>query len=140
MSENPPIRNFEDLDAWKNCRAVKLHVRELVKTWPEIGKWRLTDQIIRSSRSPCSQIAEGFGRFYEKDNKRLCRIGLGELFETRNHLWDAVDENYITTEQQAEANALIERALMTMHGYIAYLERLSKRKQAPPDPPKPDLV
>ncbi len=73
MSETPlngKVTSFEDLDAWKNSRAVKLRVRELIRTFPKEEQFRLTDQIIRSSRSPGSQIAEGFGRFYEKDNLR----------------------------------------------------------------------
>lgn len=115
--------SFEELDAWKNCRPVKLYVRDLVKYWPDTEKFRLTDQIIRSSRSPGSHLAEGFGRYHEKDNIRYCRMAKGELYETRNHLWDALDEAYITEDQRMECNALIERALKTINGYIAYLQR-----------------
>lgn len=121
-----PIQSFEDLDAWKNARAVKLRVRELVRSWPKEEQFRLTDQIIRSSRSPCSQIAEGFGRFYEKDNVRFCRIGRGSLYETKNHLWDALDEGYITEEVHREVCDLLVRAIKTLNGYINYLEAYEK--------------
>lgn len=121
------VRSFEDLDAWKNCRAVKLRVRELVRTWPKEEQFRLSDQIIRSSRSPCAQIAEGFGRFYEKDNIRFCRIARGSLYETKSHLWDALDEGLIDPATHEQACALIVRALQTLNGYIKHLKTLSTR-------------
>ena len=37
---------------------------ELVKKFPPEEKYRLTDQLLRSSRSITAQIAEGHGRFH----------------------------------------------------------------------------
>jgi four helix bundle protein len=147
MSELPfngKVTSFEDLDAWKNSRAVKLRVRELVRLWPDDEKYRLTDQIIRSSRSPGSQLAEGFGRFYEKDNVRFCRIARGSLYETKNHLWDALDEGYIDQKTHNETCELIIRAIQTVNGYIRYLLSMGKRytvsEPGGPDPESnPDL-
>lgn len=130
MSETPfngKVTSFEDLDAWKNCRAVKLRIRELVRSWPKEEQFRLTDQIIRSSRSPGSQIAEGFGRFYEKENVRFCRIGRGSLYETKNHLRDALDEGFIDERTHEEVCALIVRAIQTLNGYIKYLRSMGSR-------------
>lgn len=42
---------FEELDAWKKAREIKIEIGELVKTFPAEEKFRLIDQIIRSSRS-----------------------------------------------------------------------------------------
>ena len=143
MSETPfngKVTSFEDLDAWKNSRAVKLRVRELIRTFPKEEQLRLTDQIIRSSRLPGSQIAEGFGRFYEKDNVRYCRIARGSLYETKNHLWDALDEGYIDRQTQEELCNVVVRAIQTLNGYIKYLKSMGNRYTVgePGDTTEPD--
>lgn len=143
MSETPfngKVTSFEDLDAWKNCRAVKLRVRELTRTFRKEEQFRLTDQIIRSSRSPGSQISEGFGRFYEKDNVRFCRIARGSLYETKNHLWDALDEGYIDKQIHEEVSNMVVRAIQTLNGYIKYLKSMGNRYTVsePSDTPEPD--
>jgi len=54
---------FEELDLWKKVRIFKNEIRKLLKQFPSEEKFRLTDQIIRSSRSINALIAEGHGRF-----------------------------------------------------------------------------
>jgi four helix bundle protein len=70
----------------------------LVKTFPEYEKYKLTDQLIRSSRSITANIAEGHGRFHYSDNSKFCRNARGSLLETKDHLITAFDEGYIKTE------------------------------------------
>ena len=55
--------NFESLEVWKECRIFRKQISNTVKTFPVVEKYRLTDQIIRSSRSITANIAEGHGRF-----------------------------------------------------------------------------
>jgi four helix bundle protein len=43
----------------------------LTKRFPNEEKYRLADQIIRSSRSIGNNIAEGHGRFHYQDNIRF---------------------------------------------------------------------
>ncbi len=118
-----PIRSFTELIAWRKARSVRSAIRELVKEWPEGEKRRLTDQIIRSSRGPCSHIAEGFGRFYDKENARFCRIAIGSLYETQDHLSAAFDEGYIDVRVLKEHWSPIDEAIRVIKGYIRYLKR-----------------
>ena len=54
---------FEDLQVWKKAREFKNEVCNETKSFPIEEKFRLTDQIIRSSRAVNALIAEGHGRF-----------------------------------------------------------------------------
>ncbi|MEQ8881041.1 MAG: four helix bundle protein [Cyclobacteriaceae bacterium] len=54
------LESFEELETWKLARQFKNEIKELTNQFPEQEKFRLTDQIIRSSRSVCANIAEGF--------------------------------------------------------------------------------
>ncbi|MGC4232538.1 MAG: four helix bundle protein [Niabella sp.] len=44
-------QNFETLEVWKKARELKKEISKLSKTLPDIEKYRLSDQLIRSSRS-----------------------------------------------------------------------------------------
>jgi four helix bundle protein len=119
------FETFEDLEVWKLARQLKKEIRELVKKFPVDEKYRLTDQIIRSSRSVGSNIAEGFGRFHIKDNSKFCFNARGSLFETLNHLIDAFDEDYISQEELKYYKEKTLQCNKVLNGYIAYLKKQS---------------
>ncbi len=121
------FETFEELEVWKLSRQLKQEIRVLVKKFPFDEKYRLTDQIIRSSRSNGSNIAKGFGRYHFKDNSKFGRIARGSLFETLNHLIDAFDEEYITDEELKYFREKVLHCIKVLNGYIAYLERQSNQ-------------
>ena len=116
------VQNFRELRAWQQCRGVRQRISSLVKTWPAEEKDKLIDQIIRSSRAPTAMIAEGYGRFYEKENLRYCRMARGELYETQDHLITACDEGYITVAVMNEDIELVQQAIKIVNGYMKYLK------------------
>ena len=54
------IRHFRDLDVYQNALETGLRVYELSKKFPDGERYALTDQIRRSSRSVCANIAEAW--------------------------------------------------------------------------------
>ncbi len=62
------MKSFEELNCWKKAASLRRKISILVKTFPREEKYRLVDQMIRSSRSAPAQIAEGFGRFHFQEN------------------------------------------------------------------------
>ena len=63
---------FEELELWKKTRAFKNDIRMLTLQFPQEEKFRLTDQLIRSSRSINSLITEGHRRFTYPDQIHYC--------------------------------------------------------------------
>ena len=89
------IKNFRDLIAWQAAsELVKDIANKFTKNFPKSEKYRLTDQIIRPSRSVPSQIAEGFRRSSLKDKYHFCEMGTTSGDETENHLYDAFGNKY----------------------------------------------
>ncbi len=119
-------QNFEELEVWKKARALKTEISILVKSFPPDEKYRLVDQLIRCSRSINTQIAEGHNRRTWPDRLRFCVIARGSLSETLNHLIDAIDEQFITTEQLNYFRDKITEVEKLLNGYINYLEKKSK--------------
>lgn len=105
------------------ARDLRQKIAKLSRAFPQDERYRLTDQIIRSSRSIPANIAEGFGRFHFQENVQYCRQSRGSLMETLEHLYCAYDEKYITAEQLREYQELIRRCGQLINGYIAYLTK-----------------
>jgi len=124
--EEDSYRCFTELEVWKKARILKKDVRELTKSFPPEEKFRLTDQLIRSSRSVCSLIAEGHGRYTYKDRIHYCIEARGSLTETLNHLIEAFDGKYITNIELKKFRLQIAEVHALLNGYIAYLRRRSE--------------
>jgi len=58
--ENKLARRFRDLEVYKLVFEVAMEIYEISKKFPTEEKYSLTDQIRRSSRSVCANIAEGW--------------------------------------------------------------------------------
>ena len=78
--------DFTELLVWKKSSDFRLKIFTLCDRFPKEEKYRLVDQMIRSSRSICANIAEGHGRFHYQENIQFCRISRGSISETIDHL------------------------------------------------------
>jgi four helix bundle protein len=119
-------QSFEDLEVWKRARELKKDITLLVKTFPAEEKFRLTDQLIRSSRSVNVQISEGHGRKTWPERLRFCVIARGSLSETLNHLIDAYDAELISEDILKKFRIKINEVERLLNCYISYLDRMSK--------------
>lgn len=90
------IRNFLDLEVYKESFQLSLEIEELLKTFPACEKFLLVDQMRRASRSIPAQIAEGYARRESiKDFQRYMRDCIGESNEMFNHILLSKHKNYI---------------------------------------------
>ncbi len=121
-------QSFEELEVWKKTRDLKNDIFILVKTFPSEEKFRLADQLIRSTRSVNTQIAEGHGRRTYPDRLRFCVIARGSLIETLNHLSDAFDCLYINEELLLQYRNKLTEIEKLLNGYINFLDIKSKEK------------
>jgi four helix bundle protein len=128
------VKTFEDLICWKKATEIRMLLSKVVKKFPSEEKYRLVDQIIRSSRSATANIAEGFGRYHYQEFIQFCRQGRGSLFETIDHLIVASDEAYISTEELIKYKQDINECLAVLNGFINYLEKAKKAKNRVEEP------
>ncbi len=122
--------SFEELEVWKEARRLRQSVSVMVKSFPAEEKFRMVDQLIRSSRSVTANIAEGNGRYHYKENVRFCRQVRGSLNEVLDHLICTNDEGFITLEQLTNYRNHITKRHKLLNGYIAYLKK-SKNTDTP---------
>ena len=116
------IFNLENLDIWNEGRNFRKKISKLTKQFPEFEKYRLTDQMLRASRSVTANIAEGYGRFHYQENIQFCRQARGSLFELFEHLTVAFDEGYINADELEDYKKHLFLLIKMLNGYIKYLE------------------
>jgi len=56
----PNIRHFRELDVYQLGMESAMRIFQVSKSFPDEEKYSLTDQMRRSSRSTCANIAEGW--------------------------------------------------------------------------------
>jgi len=102
------VRHFRELDVYQNAMNLTMKIFELTKHWPSNERFSLTDQIRRSSRSVCNNLAEAWRkRSYQAAFVAKLSDSETEAAETqvsaeialRCHYWDEktfrdIDENY----------------------------------------------
>jgi four helix bundle protein len=122
------MKAFTDMEVWKKARALRNDISVLVKSFPGEEKFRLSNQIIRSSRSIGNNIAEGHGRFHYVDSSRFLVTARGSLIETMDHLIIALDEKYISDETFNKFKDDYKECLKMLNGYITYLKNKAATK------------
>ena len=88
--------DFKQLLAFRKAFKLAMEIFEISKSFPKEEKYSLTDQIRRSSRSTCGQIAEAYRkRIYPKHFISKLSDGDGENSETQVWLAFAYACQYI---------------------------------------------
>lgn len=93
------IFRHQDLEVYKKAFAAAMRIFELSKSFPKEETFSLTDQIRRSSRSVCSNIAEAWRkRRYEAAFIAKLSDAEGEAAETQTWLEFSVRCEYLDKE------------------------------------------
>jgi len=93
------IRSHKDLDVYRLAYEGVKEIYELSSDFPKEEKYSLTDQIRRSSRSVCANLAEAFRkRKYPKSFVAKLSDSEGEAAETQVWLDIALDCKYISSD------------------------------------------
>lgn len=93
------IKSYKDLKVYQLAYEAAMQIFEISKTFPKEERYALTDQIRRSSRAVCSNIAEGFmKRKYPKSFVLKLTDSQAEAAETQVWLDFAFSCNYIPVE------------------------------------------
>ena len=96
MGIMPSVKHFRDLDVYQGAMSLLMEIFALSKEFPPDERFTLTDQIRRSSRSICANIAEAWRkRRYEAAFVSKLNDSETEGSETRVHLEIAFNHGYI---------------------------------------------
>ena len=88
-------KSFEDLIVWQKSYQLVLEIYKLTRNFPKEELYGLTQQMRRAAVSIPSNIAEGYGRQYNKEYKQFLSVAYRSLCELRTHIRLCVDLKYI---------------------------------------------
>ena len=114
------VKSHKDLIVWQKSMLLVKRLYEVTKTFPQEELFGITSQMRRAAVSIPSNIAEGFGRIYDKDTLRFLSTALGSASELETQLLISGQLGYILQSE-------LDELLMLNAEIIRMLAALSKK-------------
>ncbi|MHC4117177.1 MAG: four helix bundle protein [Planctomycetota bacterium] len=119
--QGKPVAGFEKLWVWQKAYQLMLEIHAFCKTLPRDERFRLRDQIERSSSSVCDNIAEGYTTYYYNDKIKGFNVARKEAGETQNHIRKLSGKDYLDRERSQRWVERYEEVLRGVNGYIRFI-------------------
>jgi four helix bundle protein len=117
------IRTHRDLQVYQRAFATAMELFELSKSFPKEETYSLTDQIRRSSRSVCTNLAEAWRkRRYQAAFVSKLTDSESESAETQVWIEFAVKCNYLDRDRAENVFRAYDDILRTLVGMITHPE------------------
>lgn len=116
------IDRFEDLDCWKKSRELVNLIFDVCENQMRNKDFSTQDQIKRAALSTMNNIAEGFGRFSNKEFIRFLEYSAASSMEIRSMLYILSDRKYIDEIEFEKCYKLTNDLTNMTLGLIRYLK------------------
>ncbi|MCX6736245.1 MAG: four helix bundle protein [Candidatus Parcubacteria bacterium] len=116
--DDKKIREFTDLNAWKESHKIVLLTYAITKTFPKTETFGLQSQMQRAVISITSNIAEGFGRQGYKEKIQFYYMAQGSLTELKNQYIAAKDIGYMDVKEYEKVLDQMNIAHRVLQGLI----------------------
>jgi four helix bundle protein len=110
--------NLDDLEVYREAMAIGESAWEVVQKWNYFYKDTLGKQLIRAADSIALNIAEGYGRYYFKENKNFCYYSSGSAYEAMSAIKKAVNRKLISPAHYSSLKSKFERYFTLINPYI----------------------
>jgi four helix bundle protein len=117
------VKNFEDLEIWKDARALTRGIYELTRDAKFSKDFGLRDQVRRAAVSIMSNIAEGFERGGNQEFIQFLYVAKASCGEVRSQLYVALDQCYVEQKDCDDANGSLRRLSIMINNLIEYIRR-----------------
>lgn len=116
MERKKTLKHFRDLDVYQSAFNSAMKIFEISKSFPPEEKYSLVDQIRRSSRSVCTNIAEGWRkRKYKTVFINKLTDSMQEASETQSWLEFSLACKYISNELFNELDSEYENIIKMLN-------------------------
>ena len=122
---------FEELEIWKESIKFTSDVYRITKTFPAEERFGLTQQLRNAAISISLNIAEGSGRYHNRDFLRFLQIAIGSLYEVVSGLFIAKNEEFMSDKDFRNTYSEAEKIAKMINAFISYLKRTDKKSKKP---------
>ena len=116
------ITKFEDIEAWQKGRELKQVLYRCSQRGEFAKDFALRNQIRRAAMSVTANIAEGFERGGNREFIQFLSTSKGSCGEVQDHLYTAMDEQYITKQEFEKLYAQTAEVGRLIGGFMKYLQ------------------
>ncbi len=109
---------LEELKVYQLSMDVSERIWDIVIKWDYFAKDVLGKQLIRAVDSISSNLSEGFGRYFYKENKQFCYYSRGSLFETKTWLRKSFSRKLIDEKNYLALISDLEIIGVKLNNYI----------------------
>jgi four helix bundle protein len=117
------MKDFKKLVVWQKAHELVLLVYRLTKKFPKEERFNLIDQMRRSATSIATNIAEGCGKYSQKDFVAYLQVSQGSSQEIEYLSILSKDLKYITVEEYDDLNSRINEVKAMLISLIQKVRR-----------------
>lgn len=112
---------LEDLRIYKSADTISDEIWKVVTSMNYFEKDTIGKQLAKSADSISANIAEGYGRYFFKENRQFCFYSRGSLTETKNWLGKCHRRNIIDIETYDRLDQKLDDLHKSLNAYIKTL-------------------
>ena len=109
---------LDDLQVYQLSINIAERIWKFGVSWDYFLKDTIGKQSVRSSDSISANIAEGFGRYFYKENRQFCYYSRGSLFETKTWMRKAFNRNLLDEKEYLTIINELDRIGIKINNYI----------------------
>jgi len=117
-------KTHKDLLIWQKSMDLSVLVYKITNTFPKEELYGITSQMRRASVSIPSNIAEGYGRFSDKEFVRFLFISLGSASELETQIDLSLRLGFISEDNHNTLNKLVQETLKMLIALIKYKNKI----------------
>jgi len=76
-----PLNDFTSMPVWQKALALLVRIYKITQKFPVEEKFGMTSDMRRAANSVLHNLAEGYGRFENRDKTRFYKISRGSAYE-----------------------------------------------------------
>jgi four helix bundle protein len=101
------MRNYKDLIVWQKAHAFVLAAYKTSRSFPKEEQYNLTSQLRRAATSIPTNLAEGCGKFTQRDFAKYLQNSMGSAQEVEYLIFLSFELGYISLDDFKKMDSLI---------------------------------
>jgi len=115
-------KNIDDLRIYREACNFADIIWNICMEWNYFEKKSVGLQLIRSADSISANIAEGYGRYFYKENLKFCYYARGSFEETKDWIKKAKNRKLLSPKEYARISDFIDNFPKSLNSYIKYIK------------------
>jgi len=117
---------LEDLEVYRLAEKIADEIWEIVIQWDSFAKYSIGRQLAEAADSIASNISEGYGRYFYKENIQFCYYARGSLIETQNWIRRAKNRSLPNADKLSKCSDTLVILAKKLNAYIAAIKKKSQ--------------